>query len=52
MGHHDFHSSHRAALLYKDFEWYSQFGWCEQPQLHYLWPIYDEALTFKLAWIK
>ena len=50
MGHHDFHSSHRAALLYKDFEWYSQFGWCEQPQLHYLWPVYDEALAFKLAW--
>lgn len=51
LGHPDFHSSHRAALLYKNYEWYSQFGWCEQPELKYLWPIYDEALTFKLMWI-
>ena len=26
-------SSHRAALLYKDYTWYSQFGWKEQPAI-------------------
>lgn len=43
-------SSQRSALLYKDFEWYSQFGWKEQPavptkiskkgvvSLPYFWP--------------
>ena len=43
-------SSQRAALLYKDFEWYSQFGWKERPaipiktnknglvSLPYFWP--------------
>lgn len=24
-------SSYRSALLYKDFDWYSQFGWSESP---------------------
>lgn len=39
------HSSHREALLYKDYEWYSQFGWSEKPaipypsgQIPYIWP--------------
>ena len=43
-------SSHRAALLYKDFKWYSKFGWNEKPatptkinkdgsvSLPYFWP--------------
>lgn len=40
------HSSHRRALLYKNPEWYSQFGWTEQPdvpneqgKLNYYWPV-------------
>jgi len=40
-----FHASHRAALLYKDSEWYGQFGWSEAPavpdskgSLPYVWP--------------
>lgn len=40
------HSSHRAALLYKDPEWYGQFGWAERPavpddkgRLPYYWPV-------------
>lgn len=39
------HSSHRAALLYKNPAWYSQFGWAEKPdypeegRLHYYWPV-------------
>jgi len=26
-------ASHRSALLYKDFSWYSQFGWKENPAI-------------------
>lgn len=33
------HSSHRAALLAKDYEWYSQFNWTEKPVIDYYWPI-------------
>lgn len=40
------HSSHRAALLYKRFEWYGKFGWAESPavpdakgSLPYYWPV-------------
>ena len=33
-----FFSSHRAALLFKNTEHYSQFGWTEQPKLDYVWP--------------
>lgn len=37
-------SSHRLALLNKDYEWYSQFGWAEdtgvKPESYeYLWPV-------------
>lgn len=37
-------SSHRAALLSKDYEWYSQFGWPEdtgvRPEYYnYVWPV-------------
>jgi hypothetical protein len=37
-------SSHRIALLNKDYEWYSQFGWAEdtgtKPQTYeYIWPV-------------
>lgn len=36
-------SSHRVALLSKDYEWYSEFGWAEdagvRPKTYeYLWP--------------
>ncbi len=30
-------SSHRAALLYKNYEWYKQFGWAEKPIINYFW---------------
>lgn len=39
VGIEEFHSSHRAALLFKDFNWYSQFGWKEEPKIDYIWPI-------------
>lgn len=37
-------SSHRIALLNKDYEWYSQFGWAEdtgtKPETYeYVWPV-------------
>lgn len=38
LGCEKFHSSHRAALLHKDRDWYSQFGWSEEPELNYVWP--------------
>lgn len=31
-------SSHRAALLAKDYQWYSQFNWVEVPKIDYYWP--------------
>lgn len=34
----EFCASHRAALLFKNPEWYSQFGWTETPELNYIWP--------------
>jgi len=39
LGNEEFHSSHRQTLLYKNFEWYSQFGWEEEPKYEYYWPI-------------
>lgn len=46
LGSRKLHSSHRAALLYKDFTWYSKFGWSESPavpdekgSLPYYWPV-------------
>lgn len=39
IGHEPFHASHRAALLYKDFNYYSRFGWKEKPELNYVWKL-------------
>lgn len=39
LGEEPFHSSHRAALLFKDPKHYSTFGWSEQPKLDYVWPV-------------
>jgi hypothetical protein len=37
-------ASHRMALLVKNYEWYSQFGWEEDPgypitEYEYVWPV-------------
>lgn len=37
-------SSHRRALLVKEYEWYSQFNWAEDPgtqptDYEYVWPV-------------
>lgn len=39
LGNEVFHSSHRAALLFKDVKHYSQFNWAESPKLDYIWPV-------------
>ena len=37
LGNETFHSSHRANLLRKDFLYYSQFEWSENPESPYVW---------------
>lgn len=32
------HSTHRAALLFKNFEFYKQYNWEEEPKIEYFWP--------------
>ena len=39
LGDERLHSSHRSQLLFKNPEWYSQFGWMEPPGLPYFWPV-------------
>ena len=38
FGDPSFHASHRSNLLRKNPEHYGQFGWCESPDLPYVWP--------------
>lgn len=38
LGNPRLHSSHRATLLAKDYNWYSRFNWREQPVINYYWP--------------
>jgi hypothetical protein len=40
----DVAASHRRALLAKEYAWYSQFGWAEDPgycpeSYDYIWPV-------------
>jgi hypothetical protein len=37
LGFEEFHSSHRANLLRKDFNYYSEHGWLESPKDPYVW---------------
>ena len=37
LGNKKFHASHRANLLRKDYEYYSKFGWGENPKSPYVW---------------
>jgi hypothetical protein len=39
LGDERLHSSHRAALLAKDSDHYSQYNWKEVPSLDYWWPV-------------
>lgn len=38
MGDESVHASHRANLLRKNSQHYSQFGWVESAELPYVWP--------------
>lgn len=38
FGNEIFHASHRSALLFKDFEFYSKYNWLEKPKYDYYWP--------------
>ena len=45
LGDERIHASHRGVLLWKNPEWYSQFGWAEEPRpprpdgkMDYVWP--------------
>lgn len=38
LGDSRLHSSHRAALLMKNYGWYFQFLWSERPEINYYWP--------------
>jgi hypothetical protein len=37
LGNEEFHSSHRANLLRKDFECYTKQGWTDNPDDPYVW---------------
>lgn len=37
LGIEEFHASHRAALLAKDYPHYSKYGWSEIPSIEYVW---------------
>jgi hypothetical protein len=37
LGIEEFHASHRAALLAKDYPHYSKYGWSETPCINYVW---------------
>lgn len=39
LGDERLHSSHRGRLLFKNPEWYSQFGWSDKPRENYWWPL-------------
>lgn len=45
LGDERFHSSHRASLLFKNPEWYGQFGWKEKPEINYFWPSVEFMLV-------
>lgn len=38
LGDERMHSSHRANLLRKDIDFYSKYGWKENPEQDYWWP--------------
>lgn len=39
FGDDRFHAAHRSNLLRKNSEFYSQYGWTEEDNLEYWWPV-------------
>jgi hypothetical protein len=44
LGNEKFHASHRASLLYKNYNYYKQFNWKEEPKINYIWPRENQIL--------
>lgn len=49
LGNRHFHAAHRAALLVKNFNHYSQFNWKEKPQINYFWPVTFTAAVLHIV---
>lgn len=47
LGDQQFHGSHRAALLAKLPEHYTQFRWKEEPKIEYYWPAPAELNLYR-----
>ena len=43
LGNEKFHNSHKASLLFKNPEWYSQFDWEAEPEINYFYPVRGET---------
>lgn len=43
LGDQRLHSSHRAALLFKDPEFYGKNSWNESPGINYWWPTKEKS---------
>lgn len=39
LGNEALHSSHRSNLLRKNPDFYAQFGWPDDPEAPYVWPV-------------
>lgn len=55
LGIEEFHASHRAALLAKDYRYYSKYGWIESPGISYVWyglrdDIEDDGRRMVIKW--
>jgi hypothetical protein len=37
FGNEDFHTSHKSNLLRKDYDFYSEYGWKDNPNNPYVW---------------
>lgn len=46
LGDERLHASHRSALLRKDYDYYSRFGWSEPPDLPYYWPVTTGGINY------
>jgi hypothetical protein len=46
-GNKEFHSSHKANLLRKDFDFYSKYGWSENPANPYVWFDTDKKMFYE-----
>lgn len=47
LGKRRFHSSHRSRLLAKDYEFYSKYGWKDDPTAGYWWPVTKDNMRSK-----